>query len=58
MPIEIDEVDAEVTVQPQGNVPQEQRRALPSGRETLRWREIACRETWDHARTRACDADD
>ena len=59
MPIEIDEVHSEVSVEGRGSRPAETvRLALPQAREMQRWRQLASARAWDEARTRAVDRDD
>jgi hypothetical protein len=59
MPIQIDDVQADVSVDPQGAAaPQAQRRSMPSVDEMQRWMQIARRNAWDEARTRSLDRDD
>lgn len=59
MPLEIDEIQSEVSVEGRANAPaQVARRALPGERELERWRQLARSRAWEEARTCAVDRDD
>lgn len=59
MPIQIDEVQSDVSVESQGGSSSAaQGRNLPSAEEMQRWMQMARRHAWDDARTRSVDRDD
>jgi hypothetical protein len=59
MPIHIEEVESEVSVESQGaSQSAAPARALPSAEEMQRWLQLARRQAWDESRTQSVDRDD
>ncbi|APV49321.1 hypothetical protein BWI17_06275 [Betaproteobacteria bacterium GR16-43] len=60
MPIHIEDVQADVSVEPRATAAQEsaQKRPLPAAHELQRYLQLARNHAWDHARTHTLDRDD